>query len=370
MEKFKFTPESGFRDGTAYPNPTSEANTREMFQRPLDQLRDYVNQLLGIIPTDEQLQQMVTNHDLILELEKAVKQLEENSNSYAEYDEETGNLQINSAMDILALFKQLSNPNLLINSDFRNPVNQRGQTTYNCGTSKTYTIDRWHGWEVTVDVNDGYISISTDKTNGFQQEFENSLPQNDYTLSVNVKSISGTVKAIIYNPGATEKLLSVGLNTLSFNGSIKRVLLYLEAGSSIDVEYIKLEQGSIATPFVPRQYSEELALCQRYYIAYGSDENDAMFLCHLMTLNESVASGALFLPCTMRAKPTVTAKVDYLMYQENGFTSKAVTEISLQNISQNVIRLYATCSSALTVGRHGVLESKAPKCLEFDAEIY
>lgn len=28
---------------------------------------------------------------------------------------------------------------------------------------------------------------------------------------------------------------------------------------------VKLELGSVATPFVPRPYGEELALCQRYY---------------------------------------------------------------------------------------------------------
>ncbi len=100
MEKFKFTPESGFRDGTAYPNPTSETQTREQFQRPLDQLRDYVNQLLGIIPTDEELQQMVVNHDAIQKLREDLEYLEEHSNSYAEYDENTGNLQINTVKEV------------------------------------------------------------------------------------------------------------------------------------------------------------------------------------------------------------------------------------------------------------------------------
>lgn len=33
----------------------------------------------------------------------------------------------------------------------------------------------------------------------------------------------------------------------------------------VDVAWIKLELGSYATPFTPRSYGEELALCQRYY---------------------------------------------------------------------------------------------------------
>ena len=43
MEKFKFTPEVGFLDGTEYPNPASENETREQLQRPLNQLKDYLN---------------------------------------------------------------------------------------------------------------------------------------------------------------------------------------------------------------------------------------------------------------------------------------------------------------------------------------
>jgi hypothetical protein len=265
MEKFKFTPEQGFLDGTAYPNTKSEQENREQLQRPLNQLRDYVNELLGIIPTDEQLQKIVTNHELILELEKSVKELEENSNSYADYDEETGNLQINSTKDVLNVFNELSNPNLLINSDFRNPINQRGQSTYQCASSKTYTIDRWHGWEVKVDIKDGYINISSDTKNDFKQALENYLPSNIYTLSVKVKSITGTVKATIYHETEEAKELSVGLNTLTVNGSFRSVFIKLEAGASVDIEWMKLEQGSVATPLAPRPIGEELALCRRYY---------------------------------------------------------------------------------------------------------
>ena len=34
---------------------------------------------------------------------------------------------------------------------------------------------------------------------------------------------------------------------------------------NIDIEYVKLEMGELATPLSPRPYAEELAMCQRYY---------------------------------------------------------------------------------------------------------
>ena len=41
----------------------------------------------------------------------------------------------------LANLPTISNPNLLINADFRNPVNQRGKTVYEEATER-YGIDR------------------------------------------------------------------------------------------------------------------------------------------------------------------------------------------------------------------------------------
>ena len=36
-------------------------------------------------------------------------------------------------------------------------------------------------------------------------------------------------------------------------------------GGTFDVEWMKLEIGDHATPYVPRLYAEELELCRRYY---------------------------------------------------------------------------------------------------------
>lgn len=43
MNKFKFVPQDGFRDASAFPNPTSEAETRSQMQSIPDQLKDYIN---------------------------------------------------------------------------------------------------------------------------------------------------------------------------------------------------------------------------------------------------------------------------------------------------------------------------------------
>ncbi len=45
MDKFKFTPENGFRDSSSYPNPSNATETREQLQRPLDQIKEYINKM-------------------------------------------------------------------------------------------------------------------------------------------------------------------------------------------------------------------------------------------------------------------------------------------------------------------------------------
>lgn len=41
--KFNFSPNNGFKDSSAYPNPQNETESREQLQRPLDQLKDFIN---------------------------------------------------------------------------------------------------------------------------------------------------------------------------------------------------------------------------------------------------------------------------------------------------------------------------------------
>ena len=38
--------------------------------------------------------------------------------------------------------------------------------------------------------------------------------------------------------------------------------------ASVELYWAKVEQGSVATPFVPKLYDEELSICRRYYRKY------------------------------------------------------------------------------------------------------
>ena len=64
----------------------------------------------------------------------------------------------------------------------------------------------------------------------------------------------------------------------------------------------KLEAGSVATPFIARQYGEELALCQRYYQVFGIDH---VFAGTGGSTTTIAVSATLPIPVELRATPTI-----------------------------------------------------------------
>lgn len=246
---------------------------------------------------------------------------------------------------------RFSNPNLLINSDFRNPINQRGETTLTTNDewwSKVYFIDRWyvqHG--ATVEVFDGYVKASASPTTTagyFCQVFEHALNADTYTATINVKSISGTVK--VYQTELVE-----GVNIITTNGPLSSIEIQLMPGSSIELYFAKLEQGSTATPFVPRLYAEELMMCQRYYRYF---DRTPIFA-------NSSTSVTYYMPVQFGI-PMRTNATKSLIAVLNG-SAVEQTDITLVQCVSTVYNV-ANIQFSKTVGQYGYVT------IAFDAEIY
>lgn len=188
-----------------------------------------------------------------------------------------------------------SNPNLLINGDFQ--VNQRGLVSYESGR---YTVDRWRLQSDTnciLDVTSKGVKITTKRV-GTWSNFSQFFDIKDFkslvgkTLTLTFKTVRPTDKvsqiwALNSGNGKTHYYCNAGLGTNEFyeNGmtDIFSTTFVLDSitdtgwiefgiqlksdavGNSIELEWAKLEVGTVATPFIPRPYGEELALCQRYF---------------------------------------------------------------------------------------------------------
>ena len=208
------------------------------------------------------------------------QQARDNINASAPY---TAGENISISGSVIATKAFPCNPNLLDNWYFGNPVNQRGQTSYD-GTN-TYTIDRWMT-DNTVTVVDGGIKVKqTGYATLFYQYLEDSL----------VDAIAG--KVVTYSALTTSGLMTVTtklppskssdwntddavqgdlvLDTVK-SGAGK---IYIRFTSTVDgaeatIKAVKLELGSQQTLAhqengvwvlneIP-DYGEQLRRCQRY----------------------------------------------------------------------------------------------------------
>ena len=165
---------------------------------------------------------------------------------------------------------KFSNPNLLINPDFK--INQRGQTEYAYQTygSNQYTVDRFRVVYLNAKVASDGLILNANGTNAgggyISQVLENEV-KGDTTLSFKVSAVVGTIEFKSVNSAESGNAVMVSSGgTYTVKGSdTKKVLIHITKGSSCKIEWIKLEQGSIATPFVAPNPTEELVKCQRYY---------------------------------------------------------------------------------------------------------
>nr|DAW12975.1 MAG TPA: tail fiber protein [Caudoviricetes sp.] len=177
------------------------------------------------------------------------------------------------------LGKKFSNPNLLINPDFK--INQRGATSYE---KQGYSVDRWKIWNVTVTSNaNGGITVKNDKytdTGTFLQYLENAT-EGDSTLSCYVTSVSGTVTMVADDN--SQVVLKQGLNVVHTSKSTKAFTIFLNRGTNITLKWVKLEQGKVATEFIAPNYAEEILKCQRFYAVLesslaGYGANNAIYI--------------------------------------------------------------------------------------------
>lgn len=157
---------------------------------------------------------------------------------------------------------KFSNPNLLINPDFK--INQRGATSYE---KQGYSVDRWKIWNVTVTPStSGGITVKNDKyadIGTFLQYLENAT-EGDSTLSCYVTSVSGTVTMVADDN--SQVVLKQGLNVVLTSASTRAFTIFLNKGTSITLKWVKLEQGKVATPFVVPNPAEELTKCERFLL--------------------------------------------------------------------------------------------------------
>ena len=275
-------------------------------------------------------------------------------------------------------FSYVSNPNLLDNWYFGNPVNQRGQTEY---TGKGYTVDRWKSESdaITTKVISGGITISTTAESGateLREYLEYVIPAGTMiTISAIVSKTAASKNGVVrvaytdnqvgLQANLPDRAMDYELVTVSRKATadVKAFVFRASNGDGYTVHAAKLELGSQQTLAhqdadgnwvlneIP-DYGEQLRRCQRYGFhqrityAYGYCANDTLaYVC-------------IPCPASLRKIPVITVNNPGAL----NFASQQISSQSLgfANMDSNLLYI-AVFASGLTPNT---------VCVLHDADIY
>lgn len=300
---------------------------------------------------------------------------------------------VNFNSDPQTQINQLSNPNLLINGDFR--VNQRNFTSIEATSSSdiknAYTVDRWVFTSTTtrfgkleVNSNGGLdftcYSQAISIKNVLEMNDTNKLKGKTLTATIKISNIVGNSPLMIsirekntWRTFATNRHITTP-GTYSITGQIptdvtNELLVYISFEdefvdqTTVSIDWVKLEEGEISTPFIQRPYAEELALCQRYYVKY----NNNLYI-RGITVTTTQARGYIPLLQTLRTVPTVTIA--------NITSGNIVYEGNIIPISNyayyisDACQITVTFTSSQNISSQRVCSISTGGSVELDAEIY
>lgn len=194
--------------------------------------------------------------------------------------------------------------NLLDNSYFGNPINQRGLTSL---TGKGFFIDRWENDAdgITSTLND--LGLLASGANGIRQTLEHKHTGEELTLAY--KNAAGTIICVNVNvpTATTTQWLATSYVGNMFGGLMQTssgtLRVYLQSVSS-PLVWVALYEGAYTADTLPayqhKGYAAELAECMRYYQKGGQ-------VVTVGTQYGTATKGIIRLRfCGMRSMPNIT----------------------------------------------------------------
>lgn len=172
--------------------------------------------------------------------------------------------------------------NILDNSDFTNPVNQRRKTTYT-STNRGYTIDRWiANASLTLNVNTNTITAlsSGNSQNEFYQIIANSDSLLGKVITFAIKTDTGIFLTNVTIPSSfTESWTIIGTADTDFgqirvqmsDNSLHMILavVAVNSGASVTIHWAALYEGEYNAEtlpdYWPKGHAAEELECKRYF---------------------------------------------------------------------------------------------------------
>ena len=214
--------------------------------------------------------------------------------------------------------------NILDNSDWTHPVNQRGETAYR---GLGYSIDRWvvPADTAALTVGDGFILIQNDSTTDTAMFTQRLKPGALEVGKVYTGAFCFSGGTISFGSGVLESggtLLTGSENNAymqiapSANYDVFRICL--KPGINVRLKWVALYEGEYTAEtlpeYRPKGYGAELAECKRYYQILLKKGNYVLPIGYGRTSSTSAGRITIPLQVEMRITPTMKAdNIDFLV---------------------------------------------------------
>lgn len=276
--------------------------------------------------------------------------------------------------------------NLLDNSDFRNPVNQRN-IPYGSTGDAGYKIDRWkyenggQGGDTSTYfgfVKDTYISLYP-PSDGYVQLSQNleryeAMKGKTYTFAMRVtyRGVPQTIAVSFVMGGVPNGLQLVADSTIrlfSVDGYNLLIRLHGNMGTKdeLAIAWAALYEGSYTAdnlpPYVPKGYAMELAACQRYLpVAIITGEDEFKSIGAGAAISETEIKIVVPVPTSPRATPIISCEgISALLLRGGSFL--VPTAVSVDISSMNAVTITCTVSGAVVGAAYELIATPGVKLL-------
>lgn len=282
--------------------------------------------------------------------------------------------------NIQTSLKKIPSPNLLINTDFTNPVNQRRATNI---VTNRYFIDRWYkisGDFITVAISSVYGLSIKGISIGQYIEFPNSLGK---TISASAKFCDGvgkefviTLTDVMTSSGISNEYFALDADYNGVSGTLHFLIKNFSPpaawgfGNGLYLLWAKVEVSDVPTSYSYPLYSDELLRCQRYYLRYSSDNGAVLYPSMAYYMKE--INVPIYPPVEMRITPTVSYSGEPWFAEQNGNgpTGYTVTAFSTSKQVPGKFSLNATVNKNVTGFSQWNLIIPGNQYIDFDAEYH
>lgn len=239
--------------------------------------------------------------------------------------------------------------NLLDNSDFRNPVNQRNFKK--AENAWTYTIDRWQtgsaGTELT---NDG---IKMAANSWFFQNIDKSVYDKELASGWTAAVCLSTGTILIHNSQGVQVVTEgcgVYFNTEGYADGFVQMRITSGENQTPTLRWAAVYKGVYTAetlpPYVPKGYTVELAECMRYYQPFSIGGERAPAIWNGSAFYTLLITKAYFYSIPMRYNPTVTYTVAQTFNTvDNAWKDAEATNSGLSNKFRCITNLKSSATS-------------------------